>query len=370
MHLPILQTAFVYLNKIVLVLEKAATDGGSFMFGYLGGGPLPYKEIVKNSSYIIAFRVMPIIIFMSAVSSLLYHFGLVQWLVKKFSAFLQKTMGISGLKGLSVAASVFLGIVETPLFLKPYVSKMSRCTMFTMMTAAMATVAGTVMVLYASVIKAAVPGAITHILVASIISAPAAIVIAHIWVPETTEGEDNAADHKIVIETQSAMDALLKGANDGISLAISVVGIIIVLFSFVSLTNQLLALIPVNQGKPWTLEALAALPFKPVVWLMGVPWAESETAARLMGVKTILNEFVSYQQLSTLAANELSDKSRIILTYSMCGFANLASLALLTGSLTVMAPERQNEIAELALKSLVSGTLATCMTGAVIAIII
>jgi len=369
LKLPFLRQIFASLNDLVLILERAATDGGSFMFGYLGGGTLPFAEMVSGKSYIIAFRVMPIVLVMSAVSAVLFHWGVIQFLVRIFSSLLQKTLKISGIQGLSVSSSVFLGIVETPLFMRPYVNKMSRSTLFTMMTAAMATVAGTVMVLYAGILKTAVPDAMSHILVASIISAPAAVVIAHLWIPETARPEEEDR-YLPVPESSSTMDALIRGTNDGMQLAIGIVGMIIVLFSFISLANQLLAFFPTGSDQPLTIEYLASLPFRPIVWLMGIPWSEAPVAARLMGIKTVLNEFVSYQRLAETPVEALCEKSRIILTYAMCGFANLASLALLTGSLTLMAPERRHEISVLGLRSILAGTLATCMTGAIISLII
>lgn len=368
LKLSILREAFFKINEIIMLMEKAATDGGSFMFGYLGGGQLPFAEAVPGKAYIVAFRVMPIVLFVSAISAVLYHWGIIQFLVKIFSRILQKTLKISAIQGLSVSSSVFLGIVETPMFMRPYVQKMSRSTMFTMMTAAMATVAGTVMVLYAGILKNIVSNAMAHIMIASVISAPAAIVISHLWIPadEELSEEDEFVP---VSESNSTFAALIKGTSDGIQLAINIVGMIIVLFSLISLGNLLLAFLPSTDNHPLTIEYLAGIPFRPVVWLMGIPWNEATQAGQLMGIKTVLNEFVSYQKLSQLPPEALSGHSRLVLTYAMCGFANLASLALLTGSLSIMAPERQSEIAALGLKSIVSGTLATCMTGAIISIV-
>ncbi len=369
LKLPYIKEFFFLLNKLVLMIEKATLDGSAFMFGYLGGGKLPYTEIQNGNSFIMAFRVLPIVLVMSALAAVLFHWSILQRIVKILSKVLQKTLGISGVQGLGVGANVFLGIVEAPLFIRPYLASMTHCSLFTVMTAGMATVAGTVMVLYASILRNVLPDAIGHILIASLISAPAAVLIAHLMVPET---EDPEKDSHLAteIETESAMDALIKGAMDGIQLILSIVAMIIVLFSVVSLLNQFLFFLPEINGKVITLEYLVSFIFYPVVWLMGIPLEECAVASNLMATKTVLNEFVSYQKMGQLVNNELSMNSRIIMTYAMCGFANLASLGLIVGSFGTIIPERRSEVVSLGFRSVIAGTLATCMTGAIVSILI
>jgi CNT family concentrative nucleoside transporter len=268
-------------------------------------------------------------------------------------------------QGLGVASNVFLGIVEAPLLVKPYLLSMSRSSLFIIMTAGMSTVAGTVMVLYASIISKAIPDSLGHILVASLVSTPAAILIGHLFVPGSDQDEAEG-EVEIKRSTESVMDALVKGTMEGIQLLLSIVAMIIVLFALVNLTNQILGFLP---GGEITLEYLVSFIFIPFVWLMGISPEEVKVAATLMSTKTVLNEFVSYQKLAGLVSGELTEKSRLVMTYAMCGFANLASLGLIVGSMGTLAPERRGEIVSLSFKSLIAGTLATMMTGAIVQII-
>lgn len=365
LKVPFLQNIFFALNHTVLMIEKATMAGAGFMFGYLAGAPLPFNETTPGASFIVAFRVLPIVLIMSALSAVLFHLGVLQKIVWLLSKLLQKTLNISGVQGLGVAANVFLGIVEAPLLIKPYLLSMSRSTLFIVMTAGMSTVAGTVMVLYASIISSAIPNSLGHILVASLVSTPAAILIGHLFVPGSSKDESEG-EVLIKRETESMMDALVKGTMDGIQLLLSIVAMIIVLFALVHLVNQVLAFLP---GGEITLEYLVSFIFIPFVWLMGISSDEVQVAANLMSTKTVLNEFVSYQKLASLAPTELSEKTRLVMTYAMCGFANFASLGLIVGSMGTLAPERRSEIVGLSFKSLVAGTLATMMTGAIVQII-
>ncbi len=364
-----LQDFFLALNSIVLMIEKATSDGASFMFGYLAGGALPFEETRQGASFIVAFRVLPIVLVMSALSAVLFHWGVLQFIVSLLSKVLQKFLKISGVQGLGVAANVFLGIVEAPLLVRPYLKNMSRSTLFVIMTAGMATVAGTVMVLYASIISKVIPNSLGHILVASLVSTPAAVIIGHLFVPgddaDLMEGDIN-----LKRTTQNSMDALVKGTMEGIQLLFSIVAMIIVLFAIVSLINQVLAFLPEMGGRAITLESLFSYILMPFVWMMGIPPSEVGVASELMSTKTVLNEFVSYQKMSTLGPLALSEKSRLVMTYAMCGFANFASLGLIVGSLGTLVPERRSEIAKLALKSLIAGTIATMMTGSVVNLIL
>lgn len=369
LKIPLLQDFFFALNQVVLMIEKATSAGASFMFGYLSGGPLPFAETAPGASFIVAFRVLPIVLVMSALSAVLFHWGVLQFIVSLLSRLLQKTLNISGVQGLGVAANVFLGIVEAPLLVRPYLMKMNRSTLFIVMTAGMATVAGTVMVLYASIISKVIPNSLGHILVASLVSTPAAVIIGHLFVPDK---EDDILEGEIKLNrtTESSMDALVKGTMEGINLLLGIIAMIIVLFALVNFINQGLAFLPNLNGAPITLESLFSYFLTPFVWLMGIPWEEVRVASTLMSTKTVLNEFVSYQAMAGLAPEALSEKSRLVMTYAMCGFANFASLGLIVGSMGTLAPERRPEIVGLAMKSLVAGTLATMMTGAVVQLIL
>ena len=337
------------------------------VFGYLGGGDLPFAEKFPGASFILAFRALPLILVISALSALLFYWKILPIVVQAFSWSLQKTMGLGGAEGLGVSANIFVGMVESPLFIRPYLKDMTRSELFTLMTTGMATIAGTVMVLYASILSNVIPDIMGHILTASIISVPAAITISKIMVPETgqlTSGEMTAPETAL-----SAMDAITKGTIQGVKLLINIIAMLIVLVALVHLVNLILGLLPEIGGQPVTLQRLLGLAMAPVVWLMGIPWEEAPVAGALMGTKTILNELLAYLDMSRLAKGALSHKSMVIMTYAMCGFANPGSLGIMIGGMGTMAPERRDEIVALGFRSIVAGTLATCMTGAVVGIV-
>jgi CNT family concentrative nucleoside transporter len=367
LKLPIFREFFLFLNRLVLSLQAATTAGTSFVFGYLGGADLPFKEPFPGASFILAFRALPLVLLMSALSALLFYWKILPVVVRAFSWALQKTMGVGGAEGLGVSANIFVGMVESPLFIRPYLKEMTRSEIFTLMTCGMATIAGTVMVLYASILSDKIPDVMGHILTASIISVPAALTISKIMVPETgepTTGKLTAPD-----QASSSMDAITKGTLQGIELLINIIAMLVVLVALVYLANLILRLLPDIGGAPITLQRLLGIIMAPVVWLMGVPWNESTTAGALMGTKTILNELLAYIDLSRLPPDALSPRSLLIMTYAMCGFANPGSLGIMIGGMGTMAPSRRNEIVALGLRSIIAGTLATCMTGAVVGII-
>ncbi|MGD9973380.1 MAG: NupC/NupG family nucleoside CNT transporter [Desulfatirhabdiaceae bacterium] len=359
----VVRQGFLFLNRLVLTIDTATTEGTKMVFGYLGGATLPFQEIYPNSSIILAFKSLPIVLVMSALSALLFYWKILPVIVRLFSVVLNRTLKTGGAEGIGVSANIFVGMVEAPLLIKPYLGAMTRSELFTIMTSGMATIAGTVMVLYASILQSAIPGILGHILTASIISAPAAILIAKVMVPET--GEITSGDFVTEKPYKSIMDAVTRGTIQGVDLLINIIAMIIVLVALVSIVNMALGLLPEFQGKGVTLQRILGWIMAPVVWLMGIPWSESVTAGSLMGTKTVLNEFIAYIDLSNLPESALSERSRIIITYAMCGFANPASLGIMIGGMGVMAPERRDEIVSLGFRSIVSGTLATCMTGAV-----
>ena len=367
LKLPVFRQFFLWLNRLVLALEESTAAGTSMVFGYLGGGALPFDEPFPGASFILAFRALPLILVMSALSALLFYWKILPIVVKGFSFCLEKTLGLGGAEGLGVSANIFVGMVESPLFIRPYLQQMTRSELFTLMTTGMATIAGTVMVLYASILGNSIPGVLGHILTASIISVPAAVTISKLMIPETqnpTTGEMRSAE-----DASSSMDAITKGTLQGVQLLINIIAMLIVLIALVHLVNLMLAFFPQINGKPLTLQRILGLMMAPVVWLMGVPWQEAPTAGALMGTKTILNEFIAYLDMSRLAEGALSLHSRTIMMYAMCGFANPGSLGIMIGGMGTMVPERREEIVALGLKSIIAGTLATCMTGAIVGII-
>ncbi len=367
LRLPPSKHLFLVLNQGMVALEKATRAGTSFVFGYLGGGPLPFPEPSPGAGFVLAFQALPIVLVVSALSALLFHWRVVPWLVRGFSWLLERSLGIGGAVGVSAAANVFVGMVEAPLLVRPYLARMGRGELFTVMTCGMATIAGTVLALYASILKGVIPDAVGHILTASLISAPAAVVVAHLMVPE--RGEPTGGRIVPPDEYRSSMDAVTKGTVSGVQLLLNIVAMLVVLIALVSLANQALELLPAVAGAPVTLERVLGYLMAPVVWVMGIPWSEAVTAGSLMGTKTVLNEFLAYLQMAGLPADALSPRSRLIMTYALCGFANFGSLGIMIGGMGTMVPERRDEIVALGLRSIVSGTLATLMTGAVVGMI-
>ncbi len=367
LKLPLFRDFFLALNRMVLSLEEATRAGTSMVFGYLGGGPLPFDEKFPGSSFVLAFRGLPLVLVISALSALLFYWKILPIVVRGFAWGLERSLKLGGAEGVSVSANIFVGMVEAPLFIRPYLARMTRSELFTLMSSGMATIAGTVMVLYASILSRTIPDIMGHILTASIISVPAAVVISKIMVPETDT--PTPGDIEIPQTANSAMDAITKGTINGIQLLINIIAMLIVLVALVHLTNLILGLLPAPDGQPITLQRIMGLIMAPVVWLMGVPWAEATTAGALMGTKTILNEFLAYLELSNLRPGALGDRSKLIMTYAMCGFANPGSLGIMIGGLGTMAPNRRDEIVSLGFRSIIAGTLATCMTGAVVGLI-
>jgi CNT family concentrative nucleoside transporter len=367
LKVPFLRHVFDVLNRGVSLLEESTRAGTSFVFGYVGGGPLPFDESHPGSAFVLGFQALPIVLVVSALSSLLFYWRILPVVVSAFAWLFEKTMRVGGAVGLAASANIFLGMVESPLFVRPYLKEMTRSELFVTMSCGMAGIAGTVMVLYASILKSIMPDVMAHILIVSIISIPAAIMISKVMVPET--GGRTAGRISPPRQATSAIDAITQGTMEGISLVINIVAMLIVLVALVYLANRLLGLLPGTGGQPITLQRLLGLLMAPVVWLIGIPWSEAQTAGGLMGTKTILNEMLAYLDMAKLPSGALSPKSKLIMIYALCGFANLGSLGIMIGGMGSMAPERRSEIISLGIKSIISGTLATLLTGAIVGLI-
>jgi CNT family concentrative nucleoside transporter len=365
LRIPQLKVAFGVTGDAVNAIAAATRAGTSFVFGYLGGGPLPFEPKTPGSDFILALQALPLVLVMSALTTLLFYWGILPPIVRGVGLALERTLRVGGAVGLSTAANIFLGMVEAPLCIRPYLARLTRSELFVVMTGGMAGIAGTVLVLYATVLGSAIPDAAGHLVVASVLGAPAAIVISLIMVPETP-GVVPSKVERIAPVATSTMDAIVTGTTAGLELLLNVCAMLVVLIALVHLVNSILGLAPDVAGAPVTLERMLGLVMAPVCWLMGVPWAEAQTAGALMGMKTILNEFVAYLRLAALPPDALSDRSRLIMLYALCGFANFGSLGIMIGGLATMAPERRDDIVSLGFKSIVSGTLSTCLIGAVV----
>ena len=354
------------LNGVVDALVAATKAGTSFVFGYAGGGPTPYAVTNPQAMTSFAFQILPLVIVISALAALLWHWRILPLIVGGFAWALRKTMGIGGAIGLGSAATIFLGMIEAPLLIRPYLAKLSRAELFMLFSVGLATVAGTVFVLYATILQPVVPGALGHILVASFMSLPGAILIARIMIPGDSQTDAAIAPE---FEYRSSMDAVARGTEDGLKLWLSIVAMLLVIVALVALADIILAHAPGIAGTPLTVERIFGWIFSPVVWLYGVPWQEAPTAGALMGDKTVLNEFVAYLKLAALPQGALDPRSRLIMLYAMCGFANLGSVGIMIAGISSLVPERRAEIVPLAMRALISGTMASGLTGAIIGLL-
>ncbi|MGE0743447.1 MAG: NupC/NupG family nucleoside CNT transporter, partial [Hyphomonadaceae bacterium] len=319
-----------------------------------------------SAPFIFGFRVLPLILVISALSALLWHWGVLRWITRAFGFVFEKTMNLGGASALAVAANIFMGMVESPIVIRAYLNKLSRAELFLMMVVGLATVAGSTMVAYAVILGPVLENAAGHVLVASIISAPAGILLARIMIPEQHEA-GTPYDHGADLKYESAMDAITRGVQDGVMVAVNVAAFLIVFVAFVWLVNNALGLAPHVDGAPLTLQRIFGWVFAPVAYIIGVPWADAPEAGAILGTKLFLTEFIAFIDLGAIPPDAIAERSRMILTYAICGFANVASVGIMTGGMTVLMPARRSEIMGLAWKALLPGFMATLMTAAIVA---
>lgn len=371
-RVPFVWAAVGLVNNAVSAVEAATLKGSAYMFGYLGGADLPFAlREGAQPPLVIAFQILPLVIVFSALSALLWHWGVLRWMVNGLSFLLRRSLGVSGVVGLSGGASVFLGVVEAPLVTRAYFARVSRSELFQIMTLTMATISGAILILYATTLRAVLPDAVGHMISASLISLPAALLIARLMVPP---GDDDAATEVDAEDTglkyEGSIDAIVKGTMDGMQLFLAVIAVIITVFALVALADMALAATSLEvAGEPLTLKRIMGWLLAPLMWLIGVPWAEAQAAGGLMGTKAVLNEYVAYLELAALPAGTLGPRAMLIVTYALCGVANLASVGLLVSTIGTLAPERRAETAGLGIKSWIAGNLVSAMTGAWIGLV-
>ena len=369
LKLPVVARAFGAINDAVGAISAAARAGSSFVFGYVGGGTLPFDLKVPGADFILAFQALPIVLVMSVLTTLLFYWRVLPPIVRGMAWLLERTLGVGGAVGLSTAANIFLGMVEAPLFIRPYLNQLTRAELFLVMTGGMAGIAGTVLVLYATLLAPIIPDSAAHFVIASVLGAPAAILVSLIMVPETSGKRTGGGLENPDAHASSTMDAIVKGTTAGLELLLNIIAMLLVLVALVYLVNAVIGLLPEIGGAKISLQRLLGYVMAPVCWLMGLPWPQAVTAGGLMGIKTVLNELIAYVEFAKLGGDALDSRSRLIMLYAMCGFANFASLGIMIGGLGTMAPERREEINALGLKSIVSGTLTTCLMGAVVGVL-
>ncbi len=367
LHVPAIYKAFKAVSKGIMAVKEATVAGTSLVFGHLGGGEIPFVMKEGATFFNFAFQVLPMIIVMSALSMLLFHWRILPLIVRGFSWALNKTLNIGGALGVCMSAKVFLGQTDAPLLVRPYLNKMSRSELFTVMTAGMATTSATIMALYAMILEGKVDNPLVHILTASLIGIPAAIAISRIIVPKTVD--DTKGDIVSPYNFSSSMDAVSTGTSDGLKLYFGVLSMVLVALALVSLTNSVLSIFPNIAGEAITLERIFGLIMAPVTWLMGIPWSESSIAGSLLAKKTVLNEIVAFMSLAELPKNILSDRTDVMMTYALCGFANFSSVGIVIGALGGMAPDRKSDILQLAFKAMIAGTITSCLSGSVIGLL-
>jgi CNT family concentrative nucleoside transporter len=368
---PPITNMFNSISQGVLALKDATDKGTGFVFGYLAeGAPKPFEVIDPAFANIFIFSGLMLIIVVSALSAIFWHWRILPFVIKIISTLFKKPLNVGGPVGLSATANIIFGQVEAPLLIRPYLNKMTKHELLVLMTVGMSTISGGVMVVYVTMLSGHYEtNLIGHFLTASIISVPAAIMYANIMMPSDKKTEDQSEIEKSKLY-RSTMDALTSGTADGLQIMLNIAALLLVLITIVSLVNNgLESILPPVMGEAVTLERIAGWIFAPIAWCMGIPATEIEVAGSLLGVKIILNEFVAYINLSGIDANALSEKSRLIMLYALCGFANLSSVGILLSGIGTMVPNRKDDLISVSGRALIAATLASCFTGLVVGII-
>ncbi|HEV7607498.1 MAG TPA: nucleoside transporter C-terminal domain-containing protein [Steroidobacteraceae bacterium] len=365
---PGIRDGLQYANRAVAALSEATMKGTSFVYGYLGGGATPFTVTNPSALFTFAFQSMPLVIVISALASLLWYWRVLPIVISGIAYVFKRTLGTRGPVGLVVTSNIFLGQVEAPILVRPYLARMTQYELLLVLTAGMAMIAGSVMVIYASMLGPQINGVLGHLITKSLMSVPASIMFAHVMLPE--DNEASAELDKPPSMYESAMDAITRGTSDGLHVYMNVLAILIVLIALVALANGMIgAWLPDIAGAPLSMERIAGWVFSPIAWLMGIPWSEAPVAGSLLGVKTILNEFIAYLQLKDVPASVLGDHSRLITLYALCGFANLSSMGIQISGIGVLAPDRRGDLTRLAFRALVAATLASCVSGSIVGIV-
>ena len=367
LKLPVIRDGLFRLNGVVGALTQATGAGTSFIFGYLGGGPAPFAVTHPANMINLAFGILPLVMVISALSAILWHWRILPAIVHGMAVVLKRALGLGGAVGLGAAATVFLGNIEGQLVIRPYLIRLTRTELFVLMTVGLSVIAGTVFVLYATILRDVLPGALGHLLVASLMSLPAGILMARLMVPGPAETD--LTQEQEGVHYRSTMDAMAQGTEDGLKIYLQILAMLIVTTSLMALANGILAEMPALGGAPLTLERMLGWLFAPFVWLLGVPWQQAGAAGSLMGIKVILTELVAYLRLSAMPSGTLDPRSTQIMVYAMCGFANFASVGILIAGMSALIPQRRDEVVSLALKALVAGTMASGLSGAMVGLL-
>jgi CNT family concentrative nucleoside transporter len=349
-------------NVVVDGLENATRYGTGFVFGYIGDNTtFPVEQANANPAFF--FQILPIVIVVAALSAILWHWRILRWVTKAFAFIFAKTMGLGGATSLAVSANIFMGMTEAPVLVKPYIKGMTRSEVFVLMTTGFATIAGSVLIIYTTFLQPVMANPLAQLLTASIVAAPAAVALALTMVPETVAITDRA--HEPDFEYESTMDAFSSGASTGLQIVLNIATMLIAALALLFMVNAALGAAPDVNGEALSIQRILGWIFMPLMYMTGVPMEEAAKAGSLMGIKTVLTEFVAFLDLANTPADQLSDRSRIIVAHAICGFANFGSIGILIGGLTIIAPERRDTFLSLSWKTLLAGTLATCMSACI-----
>lgn len=366
--LPVLRAGLAGAGRVVEGLAASTQTGVAFVFGFLAGTTdQPYALTNPGSLFILAFRVLPVILVVCALTALLWHWRILKWVTQGFGFVFQKSMGLRGPPALATAATMFMGQVEGPIFIRSYLPLLSRSELFLLIAIGMTCVSGSTMVAYATILKGVLPHAAAHVLTASFISAPAGVLLARIVVPRDPEAEvveDLEPGAEKIYD--SSVDALIRGTSDGLTIVLNVGATLIVFVALVAMVDGMLSLLPPVAGAPLSVERMLGVLFAPLAWAMGIPWGDAPTAGSLLGVKLVLTEFTAFIRLGAIPAGHMAERSRVIMTYALCGFANIASVGINLAGYSVLVPERRGEVVAMVWKAMLVGFLATCLTASVV----
>jgi CNT family concentrative nucleoside transporter len=375
--IPILRLGLENAGVVVDQLQAASRAGTDFVFGWVGNNQVANETLVtqvdpatgtpKFLPPLFFFQILPLIIVVAALSAILWHWHVLRWVTKGFAFVFSKTMGLGGATSLAVSANVFMGMTEAPVLIKPYIPRMTRSEIFIVMTAGFATIAGSVLVIYVTFLAPVMANPLPQLLVASLMAAPAAVAVALTIVPETINIRERASEPDF--EYHSSMDAFATGASDGMKIVLNIATMLIAALALLYIVNAILGAIPPVLGEPLSLQRILGWVFAPLMYMIGVPMEEAAKAGSILGVKTVLTEFVAFIDLSAIPVDEMSDRTRRIVANAVCGFANFGSVGILIGGLSIIAPEKREVFLSLAWKTLIAGTFATCLSGAIVGLL-
>lgn len=363
--IPFIKDILLKANALVDGLQNATRAGTSFVFGYVGDNVAAGELIGGAPPPLFFFQILPIIIVVAALSAILWHWHILRWITNGFAFVFRRGMGLGGATSLAVSANVFMGMTEAPVLIRPYIKGMTRSELLIMMTAGFATIAGSVLVVYGAFLEGKMANPLPQLLAASIIAAPAAVGVALAMIPETTPVSERMKDPDF--KYASTMDAFSTGATDGLKIVFNIATMLIAALALLWLVNAGLGVFPDVNGSPLSIERILGWIFAPLMYMIGVPWSEASQSGSLMGVKTVLTEFVAFLQLADVPVEAMDPRTRMITAHAICGFANFGSMGILIGGLSIVEPERRDDFLSLAWRTLLAGTLATCLSGAVVA---